>query len=68
MTGSFYMLHVHDLALGSRSLSTLVGLTLLMLMLVLYALYGLDAVRSQVIARLGGRIDGSSAVRLFRRS
>jgi ATP-binding cassette subfamily C protein len=55
MTGSFYMLHMHDLALASRSLPTLVGLTLLML--VLYALYGLDAVRSQVIARLGGRID-----------
>lgn len=50
------MLQVYDRVLGSRSLPTLVGLTLLMLML--YALYGgLDAVRSQVIARLGGRID-----------
>lgn len=56
LTGSFYMLQVYDRVLGSRSLPTLVGLTLLMLML--YALYGgLDAVRSQVIARLGGRID-----------
>ena len=56
LTGSFYMLQVYDRVLGSRSLPTLVGLTLLMLML--YALYGgLDALRSQVIARLGGRID-----------
>ena len=56
LTGSFYMLQVYDRVLGSRSLPTLVGLTLLMLML--YALYGgLDAVRSQVMARLGGRID-----------
>ena len=56
LTGSFYMLQVYDRVLASRSLPTLVGLTVLMLML--YALYGgLDALRSQVIARLGGRID-----------
>ena len=36
LTGSFYMLQVYDRVLGSRSLPTLVGLTLLMLML--YAL------------------------------
>jgi len=58
LTGSFYMLQVYDRVLSSHSVPTLVGLTALMLGL--YALYGvLDALRSQIVVRLGLRIDRS---------
>lgn len=56
LTSSLYMLQVYDRVLPSRSVPTLVGLTVLML--VLYAGYGaLDAIRTRVTSRVGLRLD-----------
>ena len=56
LTGSFYMLQVYDRVLVSRSVPTLIVLSLLMIGL--YVLFGsLEAIRSQVMMRLGGRLD-----------
>lgn len=64
LTGSFYMLQVYDRVLASHSISTLVGITCLML--ALYALYGiLDTLRSHVLGRLGLRIDRLLRDRVF---
>lgn len=64
LTGSFYMLQVYDRVLASHSISTLVGIT--GLMLGLYALYGiLDTLRCHVLGRLGLRIDRLLRDRVF---
>jgi ABC-type protease/lipase transport system fused ATPase/permease subunit len=56
LTGSFYMLQVYDRVLASRSVSTLVALSVLALGL--YMFQGvLEIMRSQILVRLGGRID-----------
>ena len=56
LTGSFYMLQVYDRVLTSRSIPTLVGLTVLMAGL--YAVNGvLDFLRVRVMSRVGVRID-----------
>jgi ATP-binding cassette subfamily C protein PrsD len=56
LAGSFYMLQVYDRVLSSRSVPTLIGLTLLLL--AAYLLQGvLDAVRVQMLARIGARFD-----------
>ncbi len=56
LTGSFYMLQVYDRVLASRSVSTLVALSILALGL--YMFQGvLEIMRSQILVRLGGRID-----------
>ena len=56
LTGSFYMLQVYDRVLTSRSIPTLVGLTVLMAGL--YAANGmLDFLRVRVMSRVGVRID-----------
>lgn len=56
LTGSFFMLQVYDRVLASRSVSTLVALSLLAIALfVLQA--GVDALRSQVLTRVGTSID-----------
>jgi ATP-binding cassette subfamily C protein len=56
LTGSFYMLQIYDRVLPSRSLATLVGLTLLMASL--YTAYGLlDLVRARLLARAGAAVD-----------
>ena len=52
LTGSLYMLQVYDRVLASRSVPSLIAISLLALGL--FALMGLlDAIRSQVLARLG---------------
>lgn len=52
LTGSFYMLEVYDRVLPSRSVPTLVGISILALML--YAFQGfLDFLRSRVLIRVG---------------
>lgn len=54
---SFYMLEVYDRVLGSRNEYTLLMLTLMMLGL--YALTSvLEHIRSMVVIRIGGRLDG----------
>jgi ABC-type protease/lipase transport system fused ATPase/permease subunit len=52
LTGSLYMLQVYDRVLPSRSMSTLVGLTILMLGL--YIAFGFfDYLRNRVMMRIG---------------
>ena len=64
LTGSFYMLEVYDRVLPSRSLPTLVGLSLLALLL--FAFQGLfDIVRSRILVRIGGRLDEAVNARVF---
>lgn len=56
LSGSFYMLQVYDRVLSSRSLQTLIGLSLLLL--AAYVLQGfLDGVRVRLLARIGARFD-----------
>jgi ATP-binding cassette subfamily C protein len=56
LTGSFYMLQVYDRILTSRSVPTLVALSLLAAVLFLFQ-GGLEVVRGQVLVRLASRID-----------
>lgn len=64
LTGSFYMLQVYDRVLPSRSVPTLVGLTIIML--VLYAGHGvIDFLRTRIMARIGLRIDEALRERVF---
>lgn len=56
LSGSLYMLQVYDRVLSSRSIATLVGLSLLLL--AAYLLQGfLDAVRVRMLSRIGARFD-----------
>jgi ATP-binding cassette subfamily C protein len=56
LTGSFYMLQVYDRVLPSRSIPTLVGLTVLMAGL--YAAFGLlDFFRARIVSRIGTRLE-----------
>lgn len=56
LAGSFYMLQIYDRVLSSRSVPTLLGLSLLLLLA--YALQGfLDAVRLRLLSRIGARFD-----------
>jgi ATP-binding cassette, subfamily C, bacterial PrsD len=56
LTGSLYMLQVYDRVLLSRSVETLIALSVITL--ALYAFQGLlDVVRARIMVRLGGRLD-----------
>src|SRR5690606_19657156 len=56
LPGSFYMLQIYDRALTSRSVETLLALSLLAIGL--YAFQGiLDVVRSQILVRVGAHTD-----------
>jgi ATP-binding cassette subfamily C protein len=64
LTGSFYMLQVYDRVLPSRSVPTLVGLSVLAAML--FAFMGLqDLIRSRLMARIAGSLDRSVSPRLY---
>ncbi len=64
LTSSIYMLQLYDRVIPSHSVPTLVGLSILML--VLYAGYGLlDMVRLRVMSRIGLRIDRTLRERVF---
>jgi ATP-binding cassette, subfamily C, type I secretion system permease/ATPase len=64
LTGSFYMLEVYDRVLPSRSLPTLVGITLLALLL--FAFQGLfDIVRSRILVRIGRGLDEAVNERVY---
>lgn len=64
LTGSMYMLQVYDRVLPSRSVPTLIGITLLLL--VLYAAYGaLDFARMRVLSRIGLGIDRQLRARVM---
>lgn len=56
LTGSFYMLQIYDRALVSGSVPTLVAISVLAIGL--YAFQGMfDIIRSQVLVRMGARLD-----------
>lgn len=56
LTGSFYMLQIYDRALGSGSIATLIGFSVLAIGL--YLFQGMfDMLRAQILVRIGGRLD-----------
>ena len=56
LTGSFFMLEVYDRVLPSQSIPTLIGLSILVLML--FAFQGLfDFIRGRVLVRIGSALD-----------
>ena len=56
LTGAIYMLQVYDRVIPSRSIPTLIGLTLVLVLL--FAANGiLDVLRSRVMSRIGVRVD-----------
>lgn len=61
LTGSFYMLQIYDRVLTSRSLPSLVALSILALVLYLFQ-GGLEVIRGQVLLRLASRIDRKLSV------
>jgi PrtD family type I secretion system ABC transporter len=64
LTGSIYMLQVYDRVLPSRSVPTLVGLTVLIIFL--FSLQGLlDFVRQRLLTRIGSTLDAELAARVF---
>lgn len=64
LTGPLYMLRVYDRVLASRSVETLVGLTVLMLFL--YFIMGvLDHARGRIMARVGARFQSRMDQRVF---
>lgn len=64
LTGSFFMLQVYDRVLPSRSMPTLVALSLLAL--ALFAFQGvLDFIRTRILARMAGSLDADLTGRVF---
>jgi len=64
LTGPLYMLQVYDRVLGSRSVETLVALSLLVAFL--YGTMGiLDFARGRIMARIGARFQGALDRRVF---
>jgi PrtD family type I secretion system ABC transporter len=64
LTGSFYMLEIYDRVLTSRSVSTLIGLSVLAIGL--YAFQGLlDLLRGRVLVRIGRSLGQSLSRRVF---
>jgi ATP-binding cassette subfamily C protein PrsD len=65
LSGSIYMLQVYDRVLPSRSLSTLFGLSAIVL--AAYLLQGyLDAVRTRMLARIAGLFDAALQEPIYR--
>lgn len=63
LTGSFYMLQIYDRVIPSRSIATLVGLSVLAV--AAYAFQGvLDFVRAKLLARLSAQFDSDVAPRV----
>lgn len=64
LTGSFYMLEIYDRVLPSRSMATLVAISLLAG--ALYAFQGvLDFLRGRVLLRIGVALDREVSVRVY---
>ena len=64
LTGSFFMLEIYDRVIPSRSVPTLVGLSILAL--ALYTFQGvLDLVRTRMLVRIGTYLDGALGGRIF---
>lgn len=64
MTGALYMLEVYDRVLPSRSIPTLVALSLVALLL--FAVQGaFDFIRARILVRIGSHLDESVGPRVF---
>lgn len=64
LTGPMYMLQVYDRVLGSRSVATLIALSVLVVFL--YGMMGfLDYARGRVMARVAARFQAKMDVRVF---
>src|SRR3954471_20607824 len=64
LTGSFYMLEVYDRVLPSRSVPTLVALSILAL--TLFAFQGvLDVIRSRILVRIAATLDERLSARVY---
>jgi len=64
LSGSIYMLEVYDRVLTSRSIPTLVGLTILIT--ILYGFQGfLDLLRGRVLVRIGRSLGDSLSLRVY---
>jgi PrtD family type I secretion system ABC transporter len=64
LTGSFYMLEIYDRVLPSRSVPTLVALSILAL--TLFAFQGvLDVIRSRVLVRIAASLDERLSSRIY---
>jgi ATP-binding cassette subfamily C protein len=65
LSGSIFMMEVYDRVLPSRSLPTLVGLSLIIV--VLYLFQGLfDMIRGRILARVGAAVDEDLSQQVFR--
>src|SRR5581483_1472990 len=64
LTGSFYMLEVYDRVLPSRSVPTLVGLSIIAATLFLF-LGIVDLIRGRVLVRVGASLDQALSGRVF---
>jgi ATP-binding cassette, subfamily C, bacterial PrsD len=64
LTSTMYMLQVYDRVLSSRSVPTLIGISLIVLAAFLLQ-GGLDALRGRMLARVGARFDALLAPRTF---
>jgi ATP-binding cassette subfamily C protein len=64
LTGSFYMLEVYDRVIPSRSVPTLVALSVLAFGLFMFQGV-LDLIRNRVLVRIGASIDGALSDRVY---
>ena len=64
LTGSFYMLQIYDRVLPSRNVATLIGLSILAL--ILYAFQGtIDVVRARINVRIGRFFDAALSGQVY---
>src|SRR6185436_7340579 len=64
LTGSFYMLEIYDRVLPSRSIPTLIALSILAL--TLFAFQGvLDVIRSRILVRIAATLDERLSARVY---
>lgn len=64
LTGAFYMLQVYDRVIPSQSVQTLIGISILALLL--FVMHGLlDLIRSRILLRIGRSLDEQLSPRVF---
>src|SRR3954467_12282738 len=64
LTGSFFMLEIYDRVIPSRSVPTLIGLSLLALGLYIFQGF-LDILRGRILIRVGGWVDRALSGRVY---
>lgn len=64
LTGAFYMLQIYDRVIPSQSVETLIGISILAI--ILFATHGmLDMIRSRIMLRIGRSLDEQLSPRVF---